>query len=152
MPQINVTLNFQETIERLKEIHGGSNNENGRKSIEGYIAMRTAWEAHACSVRGKIFTRAELSLLCDIQNGTIFDPNLCASQRTWLASLEDADEFDKVGEKWNVDMPGLAKKIKSLSPPEIYFYREEIDRFWQNPVAYGSPAPDLKAFCDKFAK
>lgn len=149
MAQINVTVYQDAMIPELRKIFGGSNNENARKALEAYLAVRTVWEVEV--VRKKPFTPDELRLLCDIQNGSVFDASQAASVRMWVASIEDADHYDGIGEKWGVDIPQLIEKVQQIPVLEVYFWREEISRFWDVRSAYGSPSPDLDGFIKKYA-
>jgi predicted 3-demethylubiquinone-9 3-methyltransferase (glyoxalase superfamily) len=69
-----------------------------------------------------------------------------------LAGLEDAEKFDHLSDRWGIDFEVLINKIKSLSVAGLYFLQEEIDRFWNEPSAYGAPSPDLELFLDKFTE
>jgi hypothetical protein len=151
MPQINVTIFQEETVDHLKNIFGGSNNENGRNAIDGFVNMYFVWETNIKKGDGKIFTKKELSYLVDIQNATIFEARMAVSNRTWIAEIEDSDELDHMGEKWEVDARDIIKKVNNLTSSDIYFWRLAINRFWQVESAYGSPMPNLEKFLDDFA-
>jgi hypothetical protein len=151
MAQINVTIYREESINELKDLFGGSNNENGRNALDSFLSLYSTWNANVMNGDGKIFTRQELCYLVDIQNATIFEPRIAVSHRTWIATIEDSDELDKTGEKWKVDVAQLIEKVNKLTSSEVYFWRLAINRFWQVEDAYGSPAPDLKKFLDDYA-
>lgn len=150
--QINVTIYQEKTIDHLKDLFGGSNNENGRSAIDGFLNLYYSWDANLKRGDGKIFSRKELCYLVDIQNGTIFDARIAVSHRTWIAEIEDSDELDRMGEKWEVKAKDIIEKVNGLNSADVYFWRLTIQRFWQVEDAYGSPAPDLEKFLDDFAK
>ena len=139
-PTISARLS-SETVERLKKIHQES---PLRKAVEAYLSLRTQTLAE---MKGR-FTKNELACLVDIQYGVALEPLELVTKRRWLASIADADSLDGIAGKWEISLDDLIEKVKQLHPAEAFFWQEIIDIFWNNPKAYGSPAPDLGKFLD----
>ncbi len=75
------------------------------------------------------FTESEFNYIYDAFNGTILLPEL--SFKTFLISkIEDADRFDRLSEKWNVDMDKFLSKLNSLSEFECYAVCKIAEEFW----------------------
>lgn len=144
------TTNSYRTSEKnkaiLTEIHG-SVSAGTEAAVEAYINLRMRIIKQVMAQ----FSRLELSVLVDILNATIFDPHFAAIPEMLSYSLADANEFENIGKKWEIDIPNLSSKIKELDPASCYFLQEEINRFWYG-KGWGSPTPDLKAFLDEYVK
>lgn len=97
-----------------------------------------------------LFTKSELSLIADAENGTMITPQYWGNKRMLLIQLEDANQFDNISEKWDVDFDNLIGKIKNIPDSLLLFLHEEIYRFWNESPAYGSPTPNLDAFTSKY--
>jgi hypothetical protein len=96
-----------------------------------------------------MFTRAELSAMVDNLNAVMFDPAYAANNNVLRAGIEDGQKYDGLLTNWNVDPEDIYTKIALLTAAQCYFLMDEIDRFWNEPVAWGSPTPDLEAFLDE---
>lgn len=72
------------------------------------------------------FSKAELALLADVCNGTLWDPHTLALIG---ANVEDAE--DSYFETWKVDRAALLKKLNGLSFAEHVALVDAIERFWQ---------------------
>lgn len=125
MTTITIRIDTPGAEERLAKLHGNKTN-GATRAVEAYLAIRNLTMPRLV---GR-FTQNELKYLVDIQNGTIFQAGIAASARTWIAEVEDSDTFDYMGKKWGVNVPTLIEKIKQMASAEIFFMREEIDRFW----------------------
>lgn len=97
-----------------------------------------------------MFTRAELSAMIDNLNAVIFEPAYAVNKNMLKAGIEDGQKYDGVLTKWNVNPDRLFEKIDKLTSAQCYFLLDEIDRFWNEPVAWGSPSPDLEAFLNEY--
>ena len=104
----------------------------------------------AAELRG-VFTQPELQAILDANNGTMITEPFWGSQRAMVFQMEDSEKYDSMGKKWGVNIPELCKKIEALSPAAFLFFHEEIYRFWNEPPAYGSPAPQIASFIEKYA-
>jgi len=120
----------------------GSAYAGGTRATEAFLWLR---KYALKGLKGKL-TKNELSALIDIQNGSIFEEQFAVNHSAFIAHIEDADEFEGIGEKWKIDIKALIEKVKNMSTCEIFFLQEEIDRFWNVEQAFGSPNPDLEKF------
>ena len=145
----NTTNSYRTTQDNknaLTKLHG-SVSAGTEKAVESYIQLRPRI---MIELKG-FFTKAELSLIIDAYNGTIFDPRMAGNNNVLTASIEDAITFDNIAEKWEVEPPILFEKIAQLNATQTYFLLEEIDRFWNNKNAYGAPNPNLDIFLKEFS-
>lgn len=108
------------------------------RCLAGYLSLqiRTIYE-----LKG-IFEGSEIKLLADAFNGTLLSPDMM-HKSILIAQIEDAEQYDNLGAKWEVNIPQLVDKAKTLTNAQAYFLIDEIYRFWNVPDAYGSPDPDL---------
>lgn len=96
-----------------------------------------------------VFTGKELIGLCVMFNGTIIQPEMSVKS-VLIAQIEDSEKFDNMSSRHGFDHNTLMKKIEKLSSAQVYFLIHEIDRFWNDPKAYGSPSPDFTKFMSLF--
>lgn len=73
------------------------------------------------------FTEAEVHLIVDSLNGTIMDAD--SAPLLW-ASIEDSINLDGLAEKWNVDGPGLVKRLKALNALQAMAMADAAERVW----------------------
>lgn len=81
----------------------------------------------------KAFSDAELNLLADICNGTIFEPYALLLENNAMAiQLEDTIEYygDSYAEKWDVDQVNILAQLKLLSKIGQVALFDLIERFW----------------------
>lgn len=99
----------------------GFENRSGRLNAvcERYLAIVE-------DVAPTTLAEGEWCLLCDILNGTVRDVD-CA--RLLWAEVEGSAP-NGMGEKWSVDVPALAAKIRGMSAAERHAILEVVDRFW----------------------
>jgi len=75
---------------------------------------------------GAVFTGGELSLLVDVCNGTVWEPQtLCCL----VANAEDCEK--EYYEKWGVDRDALLSKLDGLTPLDQAAIVDAIERFWR---------------------
>ena len=129
-------------LSNLEKQLGYDQTEVVEKALNAYDALRRA----ALKEIKESFTREELLGLIDMQNGHLLSPQLQARVEVYLGSLEDAQQYDQLSIRWDFNYEILRRKIEFLSPNAVYFLQEEIDRFWKEPKAFGSPTPDLEIF------
>ncbi len=80
--------------------------------------------------RGEIrdkFTVPELSLLCDITNGT--RQTAASLDRCLLADAEDTE--DEIYARWQVKREVLIKKLESLTLSQNAALVDAVERFWR---------------------
>lgn len=73
------------------------------------------------------FSAAELSLIADASNGTIYDT--WSIPALWMG-IEDSINLDGTADKWSVDGPALVDKLKALTPAESHALVDAVERFW----------------------
>ena len=127
----------------LKKLYGSAY-AGGTRATEAFLWLR---RYTLKGLKGKL-TRDELSALTDIQNGLIFEEQFAVNHYAFVAHIEDSDWFDHIGERWQVDVKALIKKVEQMTTCEIFFLQEEIDRFWNVESALGSPNSNLEKFLD----
>lgn len=89
-----------------------------------------------------IFSKEEITALCDIFNGTIIQPEF-SNKSVLIAQLEDSEKFEDISSRHGFDYEKLQSKIEQLTSAQVFFLIHEIDRFWNDPQAYDSPSPDI---------
>lgn len=79
-----------------------------------------------------IFENNELKFIIDMRNGTVFDPVFLKQEPvTW--EIMDSNEYEYLGEKWQVNVQHLIKKIHSLTSSQVFFLIDWADVFWYIP-------------------
>lgn len=71
------------------------------------------------------FTESELSLICDICNGTIWEPHTIS-----LLSANVEDAGPEMFVKWSVDQKKLMTKLSKLTSIETAALVDAVERFW----------------------
>ncbi len=71
-----------------------------------------------------VFTPAEISLVVDICNGTLFEPFIPGAV---AADVEDAED---AYEKWHVSRSAILEKLRALTPLQEAALIDAIERFW----------------------
>lgn len=137
-------------LERLLEIVTSAyESANGGVNRSLYL-LENLEKRLALEIRG-VFTANELKCILDANNGTMISEPFWGSQRAMVIQMQDGDEYDRIGEKWGVSIAEICTKIQQLSPAAFLYFHEEIYRFWNEPPAYGSPAPELDFFIEKYS-
>jgi hypothetical protein len=81
----------------------------------------------------------EASAICDAHNGIIIvaagDP---VTQIT--GNLADAEQFERLGERWGVDVGHLIVTLATLSPLGGFALVDAVERFWNSGVPVVPPA------------
>lgn len=135
-----------ETI--LQEV--GNNYSSANMGVNRSLYLLLNLEKRLSAELKGVFTKAELSALLDANNGVLIAEPFWGSQRMMVFSLEDSEEFEGLGAKWEISINKLCSKIKALSPAVFLFLHEEIYRFWNEVPAYGSPSPSIEDFLKKY--
>lgn len=94
-----------------------------RESFDRYRAL-LALGAREC---GGIFTPREFLALCDACNGTLFE---AATIKYLHVQIEDADQYEALGERHNVDAASLAARIEALPASATFALSDAVERFW----------------------
>lgn len=143
---ISIRFYTDEYEKALTEIYNNKS-AGATEAVKAYVHIRKSMLAE---MKGR-FTRAQLSYLIDIQNGTIFEPMLTARKSTWIAEIEDANLLDHAGKKWGIDVNHLIEKVNELNAAEVYFWRELIHLFWHGAQDFHIKSQDLNRFLDEWA-
>lgn len=107
-----------------------------RRDLTRYYALL---EADLATVARRL-TPHEVLAICDILTGTHIDDALL-TVRHLDHEIADAEE-DGIGQKWEVDLTGLAATVKALSPSVKLALVDAIER-WRK-----APTGDGKEFID----
>lgn len=99
----------------------------------------------------KKFSSEELTALCDVYNGVIFEKFWMFDPENVVAELEDAERYESLSTRLNIKLDDLIRKVRSLTETEVFFLNYEIYRFWNVSKSYGSPSPNLDNFIMAFA-
>ena len=78
------------------------------ESIQAYEQIRLY---STRELKGK-FTKNEWKYFADSLNGTKVTPEFRASASALIASIEDSNDFDNLGEKWDVNIEEFCNKVK----------------------------------------
>jgi hypothetical protein len=66
-----------------------------------------------------------------------------------LKGVFTQEELKLMIEKVNVlMMPQISEKLKTLTSAQKFFLQDEINRYWNEPKAYGYPDPDINMFLE----
>jgi len=94
----------------------------------------------------EVFTKQELSAIIDAYNGTIMDRNYFGLQ-FFIAQIEDADTYESLCAKHEINLQELIEKATKLHPSELFFLLEEVNWFWNN-----NQGNDLDVFLQTYTK
>lgn len=123
MKKINIFFDeelLKELKSRIDPVRGNLS-EQIRESLSRYYYL-LSWERNSIK---NYFTGPELSLLCDICNGTLFEPH---SINMIVAEVEDAE--NDYFEKWTVNQKELITKLNSMNITQSAALVDSIERFW----------------------
>lgn len=142
MKQISTRVD-KKAIVQLQKLYG-NNSAGTSRAAECFPYIRRAVIAE---IKGT-FQINELHAIIDSFNGTIIDPQYSANKQMLIAHLEDANQYEYIGKRFNIDIQDLLKKVQELTTAQAFFLQEEIYRFWNVEEAYGNPNPNLKKFVE----
>jgi len=120
MPKI--TIRIHDDLVRQVSARDANVSESIREALSRYYYMLGI----ARSEIRDTFTTDELSLLCDICNGTIFEPH---SLNALGQSVLDAE--DDYFERWSVDRRKLYSSVGRLDLLQDAALVDAIERYWQ---------------------
>lgn len=94
-----------------------------KRDLERYYALL---ERSLREIKGR-FTEAEISLMIDVNNGTLWQPHTMG-----LLGLQvlDGIGLDGLDEKWGVDAEVLQQKLLALTLPQTFAVVDACERFW----------------------
>lgn len=79
---------------------------------------------------GPMFLEPEWNYFRDMLNGTLVTSDFHPVS-TLLMQVADADEYDGLGAKWEVDVGALLEKVKGLSSFQGYAVLKSVDAWWE---------------------
>ena len=78
------------------------------------------------------FTDNEKKYIADMLNSSIYNYNIVPNKYLQMQVL-DADQYDGLGEKWEVDSAEFARKLRSLTAHQAYCIIKTIRDWWNRP-------------------
>lgn len=115
-----------EDAEMLTELGNGSINR-GVSLMTSRIRVLT--KMAESEIKG-IFTEQEWKFMADSLNGVIIDDAIRYSTENLAYHNEDAKIYDRMDEKWGVDVAELNKKVMQLTSAQVDAVYRRIERFW----------------------
>ena len=79
-----------------------------------------------------VFSCEEWKYIADSLNGVIIDGDFRYISSALVANIEDADKYEMLGSKWNVDVKKLCDKISRLSCSSIDAIYRRAEAFWND--------------------
>jgi len=107
---------------RTRKSRGRSEHQTARRDLKRYYQLLEA------SRPTLPFRQAKL--LCDLLNGTMFEPIDRAPQ---LLQIEVQDAPDRLFEKWDVSREKFERRVADFSAAEAYATIDAVERFWKEP-------------------
>ena len=98
---------------------------NASRRLEMLASRYAALVASACPALAEKEWRA-ICAACEQ-----YDYPPADSPRVLLHLLEDADELEALGERWNVNIKQLRQRLKESGVTGMYAVLEVVQRFWQ---------------------
>lgn len=125
----NATIRLPEELINWLTRDGKSINQ---AVIECAEFLRRIRQVSMGEIKG-VFTPNEWKFLADSLNGTVVDEVFRCNVGALVAHCEDADQYDFMGQKWNVDMEVLKQKIRKLAGANIDAIYARVEEFWAKP-------------------
>lgn len=124
-----------EDAEYLNELGGGFLNRGVNSLMEKIRVLTTRADNE---LKGR-FTESEWKFLADSLNGIIIDDSLRYSAQNLAYHNEDAQIYEKTGDKWGVNLIELNEKVLCLTSAQVDAVYRRIERFW-------TKSPDIEAW------
>lgn len=128
---VSTRINNSKSLEQLRELYG-NNSAGVCRAAEIWPHLRNYVKF---SLKNKL-SENELKLLIDVSNPGEAKVDYMSNVTMFVAEIEDAERFKKVGTKWNVDIMILIDKIVVLNEAQICILNDELYRFWNVPGAF----------------
>lgn len=104
-----------------------SKGQVAKRDLERYYYLLQAALKSALKKLG--LSEGEALLMCDLANGTLWEPHTAAL--LWAQVADGAEEG--YGDKWGVDAEALAARLRSLEPMESMALVDALERWWALP-------------------
>lgn len=82
-------------------------------------------------IKGKL-SNQEWMYLADSLNGTMITPEFRANRGGLIASIEDGNDFDGLGEKWSVNVKEFIDKVNTLTGAQVDAVYTRVAQFWNS--------------------
>lgn len=102
-------------------------NELVRRDQDRYYALL------ARELRGVALTEGEAGLLCDIGNGTLWEP--ASIPLLWAEVADALAASPELAAKWGVGGDSLVERLRRLTVGQCYAVADAVERYWRLPHA-----------------
>ena len=138
MQEIKVNIRVPEAYHEDFRKIGNNTSQNAIQAISGYIELRR----YTMRELKGVFSAAEIKYLVDMSNSSMFLPEYASNLQMLIARVEDANKFDGLADKWQVNLDIMLDKIKKLTSAQVFFLQFACYNYW-----YGSDdVGDLDSF------
>lgn len=125
----NITVRIPENI--VKWLDGKKSSYNG--AVVDALEKAMFIEAYTMNeIKGKL-NDEEWKYLADALNGSLALGTFRYSSSALVASIEDSNQLDNLGEKWGVDVKVLTDKIDAMPASQIDAIHTRVEEFWNKP-------------------
>lgn len=116
-----------------KNINQGVSNciDKARFPDNSLDALKTIRAYSRKEITGK-FNSAEWSFFADSLNGTMTDGMFRCNVEALVYHCQDAQELERMADKWRVDLPGLTVKIRTLTAAQVEAIYTYVEEFWES--------------------
>lgn len=125
----NITVRIPENIADWLD---GRNNSYNSAIVDALEKAMFIERYTMNEIKGKL-TENEWKYLADALNGSLALGTFRYSSSALVASVEDSDQLDNLGIKWDVDVKVLTQKISSLPASQIDAIHTRVEEFWNKP-------------------
>lgn len=110
--------------------------ENKEGSMNGAIVdcieKTVLFEKYAMRDIQDVFSPDEWKYMADSLNGVVIDGDFRYISSALVANIEDADKYEMLGGKWNVDVKKLCDKVSRLSCSSIDAIYRRVEALWND--------------------
>ncbi len=103
---------------------------------------------YSCSAYPRTLTEAQWCAVVDALNGFyLIAEHVDAAADPVRTAWINIEDFDGLGEKWNVDAAALARQVRDMSYPQQAALCDVVRRFWKHPKLNDLDPADLLRAC-----
>ena len=122
-----VTIRMDEELASQLESEGNGLNKAIVENLKRYYRMRLVSEME---LKG-VFTPKEWMFFFYSLNGLTIDENLSCNVGVLIAHCEDAEKYEGLASRFDVDIEEVKKKISSLKGANIQAIYSRAEKFWK---------------------
>lgn len=126
------------TIRMPKDLHEKLQAQATQDSLNTVIVKRleelTLLQTNATNEIKNTFTQNEWKYIVDALNGSLAMGSFRYYKSVLIATLEDAERFDGLCAKWEVNLQELTSKINSLHGANIDAIYTRVEQYWNKPT------------------